>query len=145
MQRVDLDDNIVWRTSLGGGGIVSLALQPASGFVPLCPGAAPPRHSALTQPYNTRKSLNCRDDSPFELCERRDGSDQMVAAGSMDGSVSLLNAVSGELLCSRRVHRKYVVSLAWASDSYTFVSASWDHSFAVHRAHPSSSAEAGAC
>ena len=69
----------------------------------------------------------------------------MVAAGSMDGSVSLLSAVSGELLCGRRVHRKYVVSLAWAADARTFVSASWDASFAVHRLQLSSDAVAGAC
>ena len=43
VQRVDFEDNIRWRTSLGGGGVVSLALQPASGSVLLCPGAAPPR------------------------------------------------------------------------------------------------------
>ncbi len=69
----------------------------------------------------------------------------MVAAGSMDGSVSLLSAVSGELLCSRRVHRKYVVSLAWAADGRTFVSASWDASLAVLRVQLSNSAAAGAC
>jgi len=76
---------------------------------------------------------------------RRDGSDRMVAAGSMDGSVSLLSAVSGDLLCSRRVHRKYVVSLAWAADGRTFVSASWDASLAVLRVQLSSNAAAGAC
>ena len=40
MQRVDFEGNIMWRTSLKSGGIVSLALQPASGSVALCPGAA---------------------------------------------------------------------------------------------------------
>ena len=69
----------------------------------------------------------------------------MVAAGSMDGTVSLLSAVSGELLCSRRVHRKYVVSLVWAADGRTFVSASWDASFAVHRPQLSNDAASGAC
>ena len=47
VQRVDFEDNIVWRTSLKSGGIVSLALQPASGSVLLCAGAAPPRRHAL--------------------------------------------------------------------------------------------------
>ena len=69
----------------------------------------------------------------------------MVAAGSMDGSVSLLSAVSGELLCSRRVHRKYVVSLAWAADGCAFVSASWDASLAVLRVQLGNDAAAGAC
>ncbi len=40
VQRVDFEGNIMWRTSLKSGGIVSLALQPASGSVTLCPGAA---------------------------------------------------------------------------------------------------------
>ena len=62
----------------------------------------------------------------------------------MDGSVSLLSSVSGELLYGRRVHQKYVVSLAWAADARTFVSASWDNSFAVHRTQPTDSASDGA-
>ena len=69
--------------------------------------------------------------------EGSDDGEQLVAAGSMDGSVSLLSSVSGELLYSRRVHQKYVVSLAWAADACTLVSASWDQSFAVHRTQPS--------
>jgi len=39
VQRVDFEGNIMWRTCLKSGGIVSLALQPASGSVALCPGA----------------------------------------------------------------------------------------------------------
>ena len=56
-----------------------------------------------------------------------------MLAGSMDGSVSLLNAATGALLHSAKAHMKYVVAVAWAGDGQHFVSASWDCSLTVHR------------
>jgi WD40 repeat protein len=90
----------------------------------------------------TLTSRKC--DVSQEHGEGTDDGDQLVAAGSMDGSVSLLSCVSGELLYTRRVHQKYVVSISWAADARTFVSASWDNSFAVHRTQPSQSVSEGA-
>lgn len=57
---------------------------------------------------------------------------QLLLAGSMDGSVSLLDAETGQLLHSSKPHTKYVVSVAWAGDGRRFVSGSWDSTVAVH-------------
>ena len=44
----------------------------------------------------------------------------------MDGTVSLLDAQSGTIICNQRVHSKYVVKVLWSPTSNHFLTASWD-------------------
>lgn len=83
--------------------------------------------------------MNCRKETGPVVC--RQGGDARLLVGSMDGTVSLLDANTGELLGSGKPHRKYVVRVRWGGDGETFVSASWDHSFAVHRCSTPGEAE----
>ena len=57
----------------------------------------------------------------------------IVAAGCMDGSVAVLDAVGGVLLARATPHRKYVVAASWAPGGRHLVTASWDQSYAVLR------------
>ena len=73
-------------------------------------------------------------------------SSSLVAAGCMDGSVVVADAAAGAVLASAQPHRKYVVAAAFSPDGAHLVTASWDHSFAVHhlrRRDPAAAAAAG--
>ena len=49
-----------------------------------------------------------------------------LLVGSMDGTVSMLERRSGEVLLKQRVHSKYVVKVVWCPTSASFITASWD-------------------
>lgn len=55
----------------------------------------------------------------------------LLLAGSMDGSVTLLDAHTGTVLTRHKAHAKYCVRVRWAPDSSHCVSCSWDHTMAV--------------
>ncbi|KAL0031808.1 hypothetical protein WJX79_008498 [Trebouxia sp. C0005] len=58
-------------------------------------------------------------------------SKMLLLAGSMDGSVTLLDAHTGTVLTRHKAHAKYCVRVRWAPDSSHCVSCSWDHTMAV--------------
>ncbi|DBB06686.1 TPA: hypothetical protein ACH3X1_012194 [Trebouxia sp. C0004] len=58
-------------------------------------------------------------------------SKMLLLAGSMDGSVTLLDAHTGTVLTRLKAHAKYCVRVQWAPDSSHCVSCSWDHTMAV--------------
>jgi hypothetical protein len=55
----------------------------------------------------------------------------LVAAGSMNGSVALLDSSTGTVLGSSKPHSKYVVAVAWSSCSQYLATASYDHSLTI--------------
>ena len=55
-----------------------------------------------------------------------------MLVGSMDGSLSLLDAASGAVLHSEKAHQKYVVRVRWAPHGDRFVSASRDGTIAAY-------------
>jgi len=61
------------------------------------------------------------------------GSESLLAAGSMDGSVTLLAAASGEVLATERPHNKYVQRVRWSPSGTLLATASSDHSMALLR------------
>lgn len=77
----------------------------------------------------------------------------LVAAGCMDGSIALLDLSStssgadgggaASVLARASPHRKYVVAAAWDPSGACLATASWDHSFAVHRLQRSGDARQG--
>ncbi|KAL0056020.1 hypothetical protein WJX82_006755 [Trebouxia sp. C0006] len=58
-------------------------------------------------------------------------SKMLLLAGSMDGSVTLLDAHTGTVLTRHKAHAKYCVRVRWSPDSSHCVSCSWDHTMAV--------------
>lgn len=65
-----------------------------------------------------------REEGPFLL------------AGSMDGTVAVLDAEDGTVLAKSKPHAKYCVRVAWAPSSAHVLSASWDSTVVVQRWHP---------
>lgn len=57
----------------------------------------------------------------------------LLAAGSMDGSLSILDASTGSCLCTHKTHNKYLIRVVWVPGQALCVTASQDQSVAVHR------------
>jgi WD40 repeat protein len=53
---------------------------------------------------------------------------KMVLVGHTDGTVRILDGLTGEVLRSRQFHEREVTALAFAADAKTFASVSWDDS-----------------
>jgi hypothetical protein len=68
----------------------------------------------------------------------RDGSDSRVLAGSMNGSLSVLDGASGDVICTAAVHTKYLVRALWAGDGCTVATCSHDQTVGVLRVEGSS-------
>ena len=60
----------------------------------------------------------------------------LLAAGAMDGSVTILQADTGTVLWRHKAHAKYCVRVRWAADSRHFVSCSWDRTLCVFSHSP---------
>lgn len=65
-----------------------------------------------------------------------------LLAGSMDGSVSVLDATSGTLLGTAKPHTKYVVKATWARGGDVIVSASYDQSVRLLSVRPAGDGDA---
>ncbi|KAK9824547.1 hypothetical protein WJX72_011229 [[Myrmecia] bisecta] len=68
--------------------------------------------------------------------------DARLLAGSMDGSVTLLDGMTGNVLHTLRPHTKYCVRMRWSPEGAAAASCSWDHSMAVYSC-PATTSEAG--
>ncbi len=62
----------------------------------------------------------------------RDGQQARLLVGSMDGSVSILDAEDGTVLGATKAHSKYCVQATWNSSGTGFVTASWDQSLCIY-------------
>ena len=90
--------------------------------------AADPLRSTSTAPgcglYHgilQQGSLQCR------------GSEQArLLVGSMDGSMSIVDAEDGTVLGATKAHSKYCVQATWNSSGTGFVTASWDQSLCIY-------------
>ena len=60
----------------------------------------------------------------------------LLAAGAMDGSVTIMQADTGSVLWRHKAHAKYCVRVRWAADSCHFVSCSWDRTLCVFSHSP---------
>lgn len=59
--------------------------------------------------------------------------DAVLLVGSMDGSVTILDAESGICLASDRPHSKYCVRAIWSRDGQgVVVSCAWSNTLAIH-------------
>ena len=68
----------------------------------------------------------------------RDNTDSRLLAGSMDGSLSVVDGTTGCVLCSAAVHTKYLVRALWAGDGCTVATCSHDQSVGILRVEGSS-------
>jgi hypothetical protein len=87
---VTLAGTVLWTQHVGAGGVLSLQLHPAvTGRL----AGSPPRAAAAAQQAEAHPA------APAPA---------LLLASSMDGSVSLLDAASGQLLHSEKLHSKCV-------------------------------------
>eukprot|EP00199_Chlamydomonas_sp_CCMP681_P002158 CAMPEP_0119103270 /NCGR_PEP_ID=MMETSP1180-20130426/1744_1 /TAXON_ID=3052 ORGANISM="Chlamydomonas cf sp, Strain CCMP681" /NCGR_SAMPLE_ID=MMETSP1180 /ASSEMBLY_ACC=CAM_ASM_000741 /LENGTH=419 /DNA_ID=CAMNT_0007087725 /DNA_START=55 /DNA_END=1314 /DNA_ORIENTATION=+ len=106
VRRVGFDASLFWATPVGSGGALCLDLHP----------------------HLTSASWDQAEAGGVSSCLPC----HVVAVGSMDGSLSLLHAYTGQLLASDRSHLKYVVRVAWAGDGQHLVTCSHDQSVGIH-------------
>ena len=85
-----------------------------------------PQPAALPKLFSGTPLLLCSC-----CCTCREGC-TLLLAGTMDGSVLLLDTNSGDLLQQMRPHRRYCVSVAWSPDGQHFASAAWDDTVGIH-------------
>lgn len=62
----------------------------------------------------------------------RNGQKAKLLVGAMDGSVSILDAEEGHVLCTTKAHTKYCVQATWNSSGTGFITASWDQSLCMY-------------
>ena len=85
-----------------------------------------PQPAALPKLFSGTPLLLCSF-----CCTCREGC-ALLLAGTMDGSVLLLDTNSGDLLQQMRPHQRYCVSVAWSPDGQHFASAAWDDTVGIH-------------
>ena len=73
---------------------------------------------------------NCHGSA--SLSSRREGSSAKLLVGTMDGSISILDAEEGHVLWTTKAHAKYCVQALWNPSGTGFVTASWDQSLCVY-------------
>ena len=66
------------------------------------------------------------------LSSRREASSAKLLVGTMDGSISILDAEEGHVLCTIKAHTKYCVQASWNPLGTGFVTASWDQSLCIY-------------
>lgn len=133
VQLITFDGDLLWAQQLPGGGVLSLDLYIHERYYLSlsCACTFAFRH------WDTK--LLCRqshaaiaDKSPLFMESR-----PYLLAGSMDGSVTILDAQEGTILASSKAHTKYCVRVMWGPSVSQFVSVSWDQTLVLHHWTPS--------
>ena len=133
----------VWRTAVASGGAVSLEWSPAA-FAREAGAGAAVGAGAEAAAGASGENEGAAPSQPPPVQQRYAGGRALLAVGSMDGSVTLLDAATGGIVGAARPHSKYVVRAAFApSGAPALATASYDGSCCLLRIVASEVADDG--
>lgn len=155
MRKVELSGDVAWQTRVGSGGVLCLGVDTSTrcvggrqrqlpdqqlGVADTMASFCMPACEWLVMASKAQTMLVGLKPAPqhclcvpcAHLMLERSGP-SLLAAGSMDGSLSILDASTGSCLCTHKTHSKYLIRVVWVPGQALCVTASQDQSVAVHR------------
>ena len=139
VKMITFSGDLMWTARLSGGGVLTLDMRASCECARLSALLFLWRidsRSSSSAPSLTTK--HCPLAMSHVLRMSRE-SGPLLLAGSMDGTVVVLDAKEGTVLAKSKPHAKYCIRIAWAPSTLHVVSASWDSSLVVQRWDPGKS------
>ncbi|KAL6764979.1 WD40-repeat-containing domain protein [Haematococcus lacustris] len=110
VRRLSWQGELVWASGVGQGGVLCLDLHPSCTGSGVAVDVATGQDVAAPSPDLGHEEGSAAATQPTGEAAP---SCPLLAAGSMDGSVSLLDLTTGTCLTAARVHLKYLVRVVW--------------------------------